>query len=93
MPSSSNPDAVIAPARHLTAVRFGFALFAVGLAFLVATVIPFFFDDHNRSLWLNLGCMLAPLGFVLAMVGVIRAGRAEQRAAIAGLESALETGR
>jgi len=64
----------------------GFTLFVVGLLCLVATVIPFFFGSHDRPLWLNLGCMLAPLGFVLAVVGTLRAGRAEQRAAAQALE-------
>ncbi|MCW2522530.1 MAG: hypothetical protein JWO63_865 [Frankiales bacterium] len=85
MSSSLTPDFTSedrpTAARRPWAVRLGFALFAVGLVFLILTVIPFFFDDHNRSLWLNLGCMLAPLGFVVAVIGVIRAGRAEQRAA------------
>jgi uncharacterized membrane protein YhdT len=64
-----------------TSVRVGFTLFAVGLVFLVATVVPFFWGSHDRPLWMNIGCMLAPLGFVVAVVGVFRAGRAEQRAA------------
>jgi hypothetical protein len=63
-------------------VRVGSAIFILGLVFLVATVVPFFFGDHNRSLWLNLGCMLAPLGFVVIVVGAVRAGRADQRAAL-----------
>ena len=59
------------------------ALFAVGLLFAAATVLPFFFGHHDRSLWLNLGCMLAPAGLVLAVAGAFRAGRADQRAAAA----------
>lgn len=66
-----------------TSVRLGFALFAVGLLFAAATVLPFFFGEHNRSLWLNLGCMLAPLGLIMAVTGAVRAGRADQRAALA----------
>lgn len=62
-------------------VRIGFALFAIGLVFLVVTVLPFFAGDHNRSLWLNLGCLGVPIGFVIAITGAVRAGRAEQRAA------------
>jgi type IV secretory pathway VirB2 component (pilin) len=63
-------------------VRIGFVLFGVGLVFLAATIIPFFWGDQDRSVWLNVGCMLAPLGFVVAVTGVIRAGRADQRAAL-----------
>jgi hypothetical protein len=84
--ANSQPEQATAIPRSM-GVRIGFALFAVGLVFLVCTVIPFFFDDHNRSLWLNLGSMLAPLGFIVAVVGVIRAGRADQRAAIDALHA------
>lgn len=68
-----------------TSVRIGFALFLVGLLFLAVTVVPFFFGDHNRPVWLNVGCMLAPIGFVVAVYGVVRAGRADQRAAVRAL--------
>ena len=74
--------------RRTKTVRIGFGLFLVGLVFLVVTVVPFFWGDHNRSIWLNLGCMLAPIGFVIAVTGVIRAGRAEQREALARVERA-----
>ncbi|MDQ1750062.1 MAG: hypothetical protein QOE71_1118 [Pseudonocardiales bacterium] len=66
-------------------VQAGFTLFAIGLIFLLVTVVPFFWGDHNRSVWLNLGCLLAPLGFGLAMLGIFRATRADQRAAAAQL--------
>jgi hypothetical protein len=52
---------------------------------VVITVVPFFLGDHNRSLWLNLGCLLAPLGFIMTVTGTVRAGRAGQRAALAEL--------
>jgi hypothetical protein len=72
---------------RLTSVRVGFILFGVGLVFLVTTVVPFFFHDHNRPVWLNVGCMLAPAGLLLAIAGVVRAGRSEQRNAAAELQS------
>ena len=92
VPAAADPDrqprpGTGAPAGRPRSVRLGFALFALGLVFLVIAVVPFFFGDHNRPLWLNLGCMLAPLGFVVAVVGALRAGRAEQRAAANQLES------
>jgi hypothetical protein len=68
-----------------TGLRVGLALFLVGLVFLVATVVPFFFGSHNRSLWLNLGCLLVPLGFIVAVSSAVRAGREDQRAALQGL--------
>jgi peptidoglycan/LPS O-acetylase OafA/YrhL len=66
-----------------TSVRVGFILFALGLVFLAITVLPFFFGEHNRPVWLNVGCMLAPIGLVVAIVGAGRSRRAEQRAAAA----------
>jgi hypothetical protein len=86
------PDSMTAPARASTSrssrprtVQAGFTLFAIGLIFLLITVAPFFWGEHNRSVWLNLGCLLAPLGFGLAMVGIFRSTRADQRAAAAQL--------
>jgi hypothetical protein len=71
-------------------VRVGAAFFVVGLLFLIATVVPFFFGDHNRALWLNLGCMLAPLGFIMVVVSAVHAGRADQRAALRAAEELRE---
>jgi hypothetical protein len=64
------------------AVRLGLGLFALGLIFIAADVIPFFFSAHDRPLWLNLACLLAPAGFAIAVGSAVRAGRAEQRAAL-----------
>jgi hypothetical protein len=69
-------------------VRAGFVLFAVGLVFLAVTVLPFFFGAHDRPLWLNAGCLLAPAGLVLAVTGALRAGRADQQAASAAADCA-----
>jgi len=71
-----------ASARRRRSVRIGMILFLVGLIFVLLTVLPFFFGDHNRPLWLNLGCLLAPIGFVVALTGAVRQGRAEQLAAL-----------
>jgi hypothetical protein len=67
------------------AVRAGLALFVVGLVFIAVDVVPFFFGDHNRPLWLNLACLLAPFGFLLAIGSALRAGRRAQRAALAAV--------
>lgn len=67
-------------------VTVGLIVFAIGLVFLLITVLPFFFGDHNRSLWLNLGCLGVPIGFIIAVTGAVRAGRADQRAALAELD-------
>ncbi|MDT4935678.1 MAG: hypothetical protein QOK11_3570 [Pseudonocardiales bacterium] len=68
------------PLPRSGAVRLGLALFALGLIFIAADVIPFFFSAHDRPLWLNLACLLAPAGFAIAVGSAVRAGRAEQRA-------------
>jgi uncharacterized membrane protein YhdT len=54
-------------------------LFAAGLVFVAVDVVPFFFGDHNRPLWLNLACLLAPLGFAVAIGGTLQRARREQR--------------
>jgi uncharacterized membrane protein YhdT len=51
----------------------------VGLVFIAFDVVPFFFGDHNRPLWLNLACLLAPLGFAIAVGSAVRRGRQAQR--------------
>lgn len=58
------------------------ALFVLGLGFVVADVVPFFAGDTDRPLWLNLACLLAPIGFVIAVWAGLRTGRAQQRAAL-----------
>lgn len=63
------------------AVRAGLALFALGLVFVVIDVTPFFFSHRDTPLWLNLACLLAPIGFAIAVWSGLAAGRAEQRAA------------
>jgi hypothetical protein len=62
------------------AVGVGLAMFVIGLAFVAADVLPLFYGGHERPLWLNLACLLAPAGFALALWSGLRAGRAEQRA-------------
>ena len=69
------------PLPRSGAVRLGLALFALGLIFIAADVIPFFFSAHDRPLWLNLACLLAPLGFAIAIGSALSSGRSEARAA------------
>ena len=66
-------------------MRVGIALFVLGLGFIVADVVPFFAGDSNRPLWLNLACLLAPLGFAIAVWAGLRTGRDAQRNALAQL--------
>lgn len=67
-------------------VRVGVALFAVGLIFVAIDVIPYFSGAHDRPLWLNLACLLAPVGFVVAVYPPLRRGRADQRRALRELD-------
>ena len=60
-------------------------LFVAGLGFIAADVLPLFAGHHETPLWLNLACLLAPLGFAIAVGSAIRAGRADQRAAVRAL--------
>ena len=69
-------------------MRVGIALFVLGLIFVGIDVLPFFFHDHNTPLWLNLACLLAPIGFGTAIWSGLVAGRADQRAALAATCSA-----
>ena len=62
-------------------VHTGLVLFAVGLICTLVTFGPFFFGADDRPLALNLGALLAPAGFGLALAGLVRQARASQRAA------------
>jgi uncharacterized membrane protein YhdT len=60
----------------------GLVLFAVGVAFVVVDVAPFLAGDRETPLWLNLACLLAPIGFGVCVWSALRPGRADQRAAL-----------
>jgi hypothetical protein len=72
-------------------MQVGLVLFVAGLGFVIADVVPFFAGDSDRPLWLNLCCLLAPLGFALVVGCVLRRGRDEQRAADAAVRAAAGT--
>jgi peptidoglycan/LPS O-acetylase OafA/YrhL len=67
-------------------LRVGLALFALGLLAIAVDVAPFFFGDHNTSLWLNLSCLLAPAGFAVVVISAVRTGRRSQRQALADVD-------
>ncbi len=62
-------------------IRWGAALFTLGVAAIVVTFVAYAAGAHDRPVWQNLMCMLAPLGFALAVWGLVRAGRDEARSA------------
>lgn len=68
-----------AAARRDRVILVGLGLFAVGVVAVVVTVIGFAVGDGNRPLVQNLLAMLAPVGFVVAVVGAVRRGRADAR--------------
>jgi uncharacterized membrane protein YhdT len=63
-------------------VRAGLILFVLGLGFIAVDVLPFFAGDRDTPLWLNLACLLAPIGLAIAVGSALRAGREEQRSAL-----------
>ncbi len=63
-------------------IRVGLVLFAVGVLAIVVTFAGYVDGVDNRPVWQNLICMLAPLGFGLAVWGLVRAGRSTQREAL-----------
>jgi uncharacterized membrane protein YhdT len=67
-------------------IRAGVAVFVAGLLFIAADVVPYFAGAANRPLWLNLSCLLAPLGFAIVVGSALRRGRAEQRAALRAVD-------
>jgi uncharacterized membrane protein YhdT len=71
-----------APARPARAVQVGLVLFGIGVLALLADVIPFFFGATDRPLWLNLACLLVPVGLVVAVWAALARGRREQKAAL-----------
>jgi hypothetical protein len=62
-------------------IRAGAVVFAIGVVAILVVVLPFFFGRTNWPLPLNLAAgVLPPLGFGLALAGLVRSGRAARRA-------------
>ena len=62
-------------------LRAGVLLFVLGIVATTIDVVPFFFGAHDRPLWLNLACLAAPAGLIIAVVAAWRQGRADGRSA------------
>ncbi|MEU1545955.1 hypothetical protein [Nocardia sp. NPDC005745] len=74
-PSTPTPPGGAPRRRGDWLLRLALALFALGLlAIVVIFAIPLL-TDGEPGLWLYFGAMLAPLGFVLAVVFALRSGR------------------
>ncbi|WP_040788511.1 hypothetical protein [Nocardia paucivorans] len=50
-------------------------LFTLGLLAIVAIFLTPVITDTEPGLWLYLGAMLAPVGFVMALIFTLRSGR------------------
>ncbi|MEU1993062.1 hypothetical protein ABZ511_01310 [Nocardia gamkensis] len=74
-PSTPTPPGSAPRRRGDWLLRLALALFALGLlAIVVIFAIPLL-TDAEPGPWLYFGAMLAPLGFVLAVVFALRSGR------------------
>ncbi|MFI9410463.1 hypothetical protein [Nocardia gamkensis] len=74
-PSTPPPPGGAPRRRGDWLLRLALALFALGLlAIVVIFAIPLL-TEGEPGLWLYFGAMLAPLGFVLAVVFALRSGR------------------
>ena len=62
-------------------VRIGAVVFFAGALCILAAVVPLFFGAHDLPTALNVAAgVLAPLGFALALWGLVRGARAAGRA-------------
>lgn len=72
-PRSSATPPGRTPGNWLLQVALG--LFTLGLLAIVAIFLIPILSDGEPGLWLYLGAMLAPLGFVAALIFALRSGR------------------
>lgn len=69
-------------------VQVGLGLGALGILFILVDVLPFFAGQDDRPLWLNLACLLLPIGLTVAVWSALARGRREQKSALRALEDA-----
>lgn len=60
--------------------RIGTVLFVIGVLAILADLVLFATGSRNLPVWLNVMCMLAPVGLGVGLVGVVREARANGRA-------------
>jgi uncharacterized membrane protein YhdT len=82
------PGTSRAPGRPGRGVQVGVGLCALGVLFVLVDVLPFFAGADDRPLWLNLACLLLPIGLVVAVWSALARGRRDQRAALRAVEDA-----
>ncbi len=69
--------------------KIGMVLFAIGLVAIIADLILFATGSADLPLWLNMLCLLAPLGFGLGLLGVVRETRRASPALVARAQAAV----
>lgn len=72
-PRPSDAPSGRTPGNWLLQMALG--LFTLGLLAIVAIFLIPILSDGEPGLWLYLGAMLAPLGFVAALIFALRSGR------------------
>lgn len=77
MTNSSTPTPSGGPSRRRGdwLLRLALCLFALGLLAIVVIFATPILTDGEPGLWLYFGALLAPLGFLLALVFALRSGR------------------
>ena len=60
-------------------VRAGAVLFGLGVAGVLAVVVPFLLGREDAPLWTTLLASLLPVGLGLALLGLLRGARARRR--------------
>lgn len=64
------------PANRLKLVPVAVVIFGIGLVALAAIVVLYLTGRHDLPVWLNASAgVLVPLGFGLALIGLIREAR------------------
>ncbi|MEU1962082.1 hypothetical protein [Nocardia sp. NPDC019304] len=74
-PSTPTPPGDAERRRGDWLLRLALSVFALGLLAIIAIFTIPLLTDAEPGLWLYFGAMLAPLGFVLALVFALRSGR------------------
>lgn len=69
--------------------KIGIVLFAIGLAAIVADLVLFATGSNDLPLWLNLLCLLAPVGLGIGLIGVVRETRRASPALVARARAAV----
>ena len=59
--------------------KIGMIMFAIGVLAIATDLVLFASGSRNLPVWLNLICMLAPVGLGVGLVGVVKEARSSSR--------------